>query len=364
MTPDPLQHEREHPGRMTGRPIVAMEPVAGDLRGAIRRALQASEFTRFVPKGSAVSLKVNLGWDMFIPGSITSPFFVEALIAEIRDHAGPIFMVEADQVLEDIESAFRRSGMADVCRRTGVTWVNMDRGESAPEDAPDNVVLKRPPVPKILRETVLVSVPVMKTHAKTVITGALKNQWGCLPKMRHEYHLVLDDAIADLNATLRPRFAIMDGTVGLQGNGPKSGSPRIADRVLASADLVALDTIHATTIGVDPARVRHLQTCSARGLGVSDIAKIEVRGLDPVKDRVAFLPAKHNAVSVVENLLRKSALKRLFFNTPIFDVCLWGAKNYYRIWTALHAERCWRGVLEHPFYGPLWKAALEAGRRS
>ena len=84
-----------------------------------------------------------------------------------------------------------------------------------------------------------------------------------------------------------------------------------------------------------------------------------MRGLDPVKDRVRFEPAKHNAVSLVENLLRKSALKRLFFNTPIFDVCLWGAKNYYRIWTRLHAERCWRVVLEHPFYGPLWKAALD-----
>ena len=340
-----------------------MEPVAGDLRGAIRRALAASEFERFVPKGSAVSLKVNLGWDLFIPGSITSPYFVEALIAEIRGHVGPIFMVESDQVLEDIESAFRRSGMAEVCRRTGVKWVNMDRGETVPIDAPDNVVLKTLPVPKILRETVLISVPVMKTHAKTVITGALKNQWGCLPKMRHEYHLVLDDAIADLNATLRPRFAIMDGTVGLQGNGPKSGSPRVADRVLASADLVALDTVHAATIGVDPAKVRHLQTCAARGLGVNDIGKIEVRGLDPLKDRVLFEPAKHNAVSLVENLLRKSALKRLFFNTPIFDVCLWGAKTYYRIWTRLHAERCWRGVLEHPFYGPLWKAALEDGAR-
>lgn len=335
-----------------------MQPVAGDLRAAIRRALDASEFARHVPRGADVSLKVNLGWDLFIPGSITSPFFVEALIAEIREHVGRIFMVESDQVLEDIERAFRRSGMAEVCRRTGVRWVNMERGEVVSVDAPENAVLKRLPVPRILRDTVLITVPVIKTHAKTVITGSLKNQWGCLPKMRHEYHLVLDDAIADLNATLKPRFAVMDATIGLQGNGPKSGSPRVADRVLASADLVALDTVHAATIGLDPATVRHLATCAARGLGVNQLAQIEVRGLDPVRDRVVFQPARHNAVSLVENLLRKSALKKLFFDTPVFDVCLWGAKNYYRIWTRLHAESCWRLVLAHPFYGPLWKAAL------
>ena len=347
----------------TEKPVVAVEPVAGDLRGAIRRSLEAAEFTRFVPKGTPVALKVNLGWDLFIPGSITSPFFVEALIAEIREHTGPLCLVEADQVLEDIERAFRRSGLAAVCRRTGIPFVNMERGAATIVEAADNAVLKSLPVPSILRESVLVTVPVLKTHAKTVITGALKNQWGCLPKMRHEYHLVLDEAIADLNATLRPRFAIMDGTVGLEGNGPKSGHPRVADRVLASADLVALDTVHAVTIGVDPASVRHLATSARRGLGVNDLARIEVRGLDPRQHRVPFALAHHNPVSLVENLLRKSVLKRLVFDTPVFDLCLLGAKGYYRLWTHLHAAAAWDEVLAHPFYGPLWKAALEDGRK-
>lgn len=345
------------------KPVVAVESVGGDLRGAIRRALEAAEFKRFVPKGTPVALKVNLGWDLFVPGSITSPFFVEALIAEIRDHTGPLCLVEADQVLEDIEKAYRRSGLGEVCRRTGVPFVNMERGESVRVAAPENAVLKNLPVPTVLRDNVLVTVPVLKTHAKTRISGALKNQWGCLPKMRHEYHLVLDDAIADLNATLRPRFAIMDATIGLEGNGPKSGHPRVADRVLASGDLVALDTVHAATIGIDPATVRHLATSARRGLGVNDLAGIEVRGLDPVLHRIPFTLAQHNAVSWVENLLRKSALKRLCFDTPVFDLCLKGAKSYYRLWTRLHGARCWNEVLAHPFYGPLWKAALEDGRR-
>jgi uncharacterized protein (DUF362 family) len=341
-------------------PIVALEAVAGDLRGAIRRALEAAEVGRFVPQGTDVSLKVNLGWDLFLPGSITAPFFAEALIEELRPRVGRIFVVESDQVLEDIERAFRRSGMAEVCARTGATWVNMERGESLVEDRPDNAVLKKMTVPRILRETALITVPVMKTHAKTVLTGSLKNQWGCLPKMRHEYHLVLDDALADLNATLKPAFSIMDATIGLEGNGPKSGHPRVADRVLASGDLVALDTIQALSMGIDPATVRHLATCAARGIGVNDPAQIEVRGLDPREDGVRFEPAHHNAVSAVENLLRKSFAKKLFFDTPIFDVCLWGAKNYYRIWTARNARRAWDEVLAHPFYGPLWRPVFDA----
>src|SRR6187549_356702 len=90
--------------------------------------------------------------------------------------------------------------------------------------------------------------------------------------MRHEYHLVLDDALADLNSAIRPALALMDGTVGLEGNGPKSGRSRIADRILCSGDPVALDTVQATVMGLDPATIRHLATCAARGIGTSDLA--------------------------------------------------------------------------------------------
>src|SRR6185295_3159400 len=184
--------------------VVGLEVVEGDVRGAVRRALDAAEWKRVVPRGAAIALKVNLGWDLFIPGSITSPLVAECLILEMREHVGKIYMVEAEQVLEDVEKAFHGSGMAAVCRRTGVEWINMSHAPTTLVETPGNVVLRRVDLPSILRETLLVTVPVMKTHAKTGISGALKNQWGCLSKMRHEYHLVLDDALADLNTIVRP----------------------------------------------------------------------------------------------------------------------------------------------------------------
>ncbi len=197
--------------------VVSIEPVKGDVPGAVRRALEGADWSRAIPKGADVSLKVNLGWDLFIPGSITSPLVAEALIGAIRDHVGTIYMVESDQVLEDVEKAFHESGMAEVCKRTGVRWVNMTRAATVPHDEPRNVVLKRIDVPQILKDTLLVTVPVMKTHAKTRLSGAIKNQWGCIGKMRHEYHLVLDDALADLNFVMRPALALMDATVALEG---------------------------------------------------------------------------------------------------------------------------------------------------
>jgi uncharacterized protein (DUF362 family) len=338
----------------SGRSVVGLEPVRGDVREAVRRALDAVEWRKVVPRGAPVALKVNLGWDLFIPGSITSPLVAESLILELQEHVGKLYMVEANQVLEDVESAYRRSGMAEVCRRTGVEWVNMSRAPTVPVSFPENVVLRKIEVPAILREALLISVPVMKTHAKTVISGALKNQWGCLPEMRHEYHLVLDDALADLNLALRPVLSLMDGTIGLEGNGPKSGRPRVADRILCSTDPVALDTIQAICMGLDPSTVIHLARCAERGIGTNQREQIDVRGLVPEEHQVAFKPPRHNTVSVVETLLRRSRVKRWVFNTPFFGLCLRGAKLYYKIWTAFNARRCWAIALDHPTYGPQW----------
>ena len=107
-------------------------------------------------------------------------------------------------------------------------------------------------------------------------------------------------------------------------------------------------------MGLDPAAVPHLTRCAERGIGVADRRRIEVRGLQPEDDPAAFLPARHNAVSLVETLLRRSLFKRMFFNTPLFRVCLVGAKLYYRAWTALHAAAHWRRIRSHPVYGAQW----------
>lgn len=337
------------------RAIVAVERVRGDVRGAVHRALEAAEWTRFVPRGADVALKVNLGWDLFIPGSITSPLVVESLICEIRDHVGRIYVVEADQVLEDIEKAFRESGMADVCRRTGAQWLNMSRAETVRVDAPENSVLKSFDAPRILRETVLITVPVMKTHGKTGITGALKNQFGCLSKARHGYHLVLDEVLADLNHSMRPTLAVMDATIGLEGNGPKSGRPRVADLILCSSDPVALDTIQALCMGLDPGGIGHLATCVARGVGIGDPQRIEVRGADPTRDGTRFAPARENLVASIETFLRRSPFARIVFDTALFDLCLFGAKQFYRGWAALRARSHWELARAHPIYGPQWR---------
>jgi len=196
---------------------------------------------------------------------------------------------------------------------------------------------------------------VMKTHDKTTITGPIKNQWGCLDKLRHQFHLVVNDALVDVNRVVTPRFAVLDATVGMEGDAPKSGRPRIVERVLASGDFVALDAIQAEIMGFDSAHIAHIVNCARQGLGIADLEQIEVLGEAYEALNLRFAPARHNFVSVIELALRKSFLRPLVFDTPLFHIYTNGAIVWYYIWYYLGRGRGLRdAILRDPKYGPQW----------
>ncbi len=325
---------------------------------AVRQAMELADWQAAIPRGADVALKPNLGWDLLLPGSTTSPWVLEGVVRTIRDWVGTIYVVESNQVVVDVEKAFRLSRIDRVCDEYGLRWTNMTDMPLVEVDLPNGRVLKKVLVPEVLLRTKLITIPVMKTHNKTTITGAIKNQWGCLPMFRHNYHLVLDAALADINSVSRPVFAVMDATVGLEGDSPKSGIPRVVDRILAAADAVALDAVAAKIMGFDPALIGHLSECVAAGLGTSDLKRIRVRGSDDLNLNLRFIPAAHNLVSRFELLLRRRAfLRPLFFDTPLFDVCCRLTVAYYDVWYSLLGigrRRCDK-ILSETAYGEQWR---------
>ena len=79
-----------------------------------------------------------------------------------------------------------------------------------------------------------------------------------------------------------------------------------------------------------------------------------MRSTVPLAPCTPFVPARHNVVSWLETVLRKSALKRLVFNTPLFYLPLAGAKLYYRLWAWARGGSAWDAVADHPRYGEAW----------
>ena len=332
-----------------------------DVRAAVAEAMELARWRDFVPQGAKVALKPNLCWDLALPGAQTSPWVFEGVVEVLFERTDDIVVVEADQVTVDGDKALERTGVGAVVRLHELPFVNMSKkGEFYRSKLPDAFVLEDIELPKVLEDRILITLPVLKTHGTTYITGALKNQWGCLRKLRHNFHLVVDEAIADLNTHLRPAFAVMDGTVGMEGSGPKTGSPKVADLVLASSDLVALDTVAARVMGFEPSRASHISLAARRGLGTSRAEEILLAG-DAFGEEgipeggLRFRPPSQNFMVKMEFWLRHSFLRKVAFETQFLSLLAFAAKMWNWLWYQTTGKKERRRILQETRYGAQWR---------
>jgi uncharacterized protein (DUF362 family) len=112
----------------------------------------------------------------------------------------------------------------------------------------------------------------------------MKNYFGLVPGSiygwpKNELHYIgIDTAIVELTKAFGPKsFAMVDGIVGMEGNGPIQGTRKQAGVLVMGSDLAAVDATCCRIMGIDPARVGYLQR-AADILGVTEESRIEQRG--------------------------------------------------------------------------------------
>lgn len=286
-------------------------------------ALAAVPWREALAGADRVLLKPNLGYDLPAPGATTAPAVLEAVVRYFVDHGLGVVIIEADQVLVDVERSARAAGVPDLVRRYGAQWVNLSKGRFERAVLEGARVLADVELPAILASAPLVTLPVMKTHAKTVVSGAIKNQWGLLPLDRHRYHPRVDEALLDLYRLAPPALTILDATVCMEGDGPKTGDPRRLDAIWASVDGFTLDCATTRHMGFGVDEVPHLSLIEE----VLGPTSVELVGELP--ECAPFARPSHNLVSLLETVLRDSPVAPLVFDTPLFRVACTGARTWY-----------------------------------
>jgi uncharacterized protein (DUF362 family) len=334
---------------------VAVVDVRGDVAAAVEQAMSLAQWTKAVPAGADVCLKPNLCWDYLMPGFQTTPWVLEAVIEIVRNHVGELVVVEADTSTTSADRGARSTGLLDVCRRHAIPFVNLSREPFVAVPISSGLHFQHQvELPEILTRTHLISLPVLKTHCLTGMTGAIKNQYGCLPLNRYLYHPILDRVLADLLSVLRPSFCLMDGTIGAEGDGPKEGEPRVADLLLASTDPVAMDAVAARVMGLDPDEIEHIQACARQGLGQADLKQISVVGRDIGDLNLRFRPARKNLVAIVDLAVRVPVIGPLIFDTPLIRLFRWGAQSNYLVWLALKGRHYRTRIRDNSWYAEQW----------
>jgi uncharacterized protein (DUF362 family)/Pyruvate/2-oxoacid:ferredoxin oxidoreductase delta subunit len=216
---------------------------------------------RFVAPGEHLLLKPNLLAADPPHKCVTTHPLVFKAVAQSLKAAGAKLSYGDSPALGSMERAAEKAGLAAVAAQLGI--------KAADFMSSRDVFFERGHQHKrfslaqgVLASDGVISLPKLKTHALERITGAVKNQFGCIAGMRKsEFHLKIPDAqvfakmLLDLNALIAPRLYIMDGIQAMEGNGPRGGRPRLLQVLLFADDPIALDATVCRIIGLDPAFV-------------------------------------------------------------------------------------------------------------
>ena len=298
---------------------------------ALRQALELiGGLPAFIRPGERVLLKISMLRAAPPEQAVTThPAFAVALAELVRE-------VGATPVIGDScggsayglsEKALIETGLAELARQHGIETVLFETAGTETVPVPGARYLSTINVSRAARQVdAIISVPKLKTHMETLMTGAVKNMLGCLPGAgKLIVHRTapspwdLGQALLDIYSVMRPRLCVMDAIIAMQGNGPSRGEPAAVGALLASADGVALDHVAARLIGYDPLRVPTITPAKERGLGENDAAAIEVRGDSIEQLRPVSFQLCSNTImrAVPPPLLR--LINRFFYVRPAWN---------------------------------------------
>jgi uncharacterized protein (DUF362 family) len=291
-----------------------------DLLPVIRDLFDQCQWRDLIPGGSSVVIKPNLCTERpeQIHTANTSIGVLRAVCEVLLERTSRITIVESDGARYPAESAFENNGVFALAAELGLKVMNLSKDELV--EMPDPRLKGFGMARTWLEADAFLSLPALKTHATTVFTGTLKNQWGCIPRFdRILLHKHLHELIGAINAIRPVTLALMDGLVGMQGRGPINGYPINLNVLVASRDPVALDATAMRLIGLEPNTSKHIVHAAEIGLGHLSIAKIDVHG--PFTElRTTVEPAIEDWAIKLMNQVARSPLitKHFLLNDTIF----------------------------------------------
>jgi uncharacterized protein (DUF362 family) len=163
--------------------------------------------------------------------------------------------------------------------------------------------LKELYMPKtVLGADLVVSMPKLKTHHWAGVTLSLKNMFGTVPGSCYGWpknilHWAgIDNAILDINAAVKPDFAIVDGIVAMEGNGPIQGTPKACGVLIFGDDPVAVDATCCRVMGLRPERIKYLASAGTM------LGHVNANKIQQVGENIAAVGSKFAVVKVFSSL--------------------------------------------------------------
>jgi uncharacterized protein (DUF362 family) len=263
------------PREMPAETFIARAPrYQMDLTSLILRSLKELGVTPREIRGKRILLKPNLVETRVGAEQInTHPLVVRAAV-EAFLHLGAARVLVAEGVghRRDTLLVLEESGLAEVLFEDRIPFVdlNYDTVFSVP-NTNRATRLATLTLPDTLKQVDwIVSLAKMKTHHWAGVTLSMKNLFGVMPGSYYGWpknvlhHAGIEGSIVDIAAALKPQLAIVDGIIGMEGDGPIMGSPKPVGVLVMGRNLPAVDATCARIMGINPHRIRYLAGASGR----------------------------------------------------------------------------------------------------
>lgn len=307
---------------------------SSNLEAVLREGLEEiGGMNKFVLPGQRVFLKVNLLMKKSPEEAVTThPAVVEAVVRLVQEAGGIPIIGDSPggpYTQKALKGIYARSGLLEVAERTGALL--NENVEQVTVPYPLGRTSKSLTVTKsIVDADVIIPISKLKTHAMMTFTGAVKILFGIIPGMlKAEYHLKMpniDDfasLLVDICDWANPSLSIMDGVVGMEGDGPSSGKPRHIGALLMSTDPFALDVAACNLIGLKPGFVPTIRAAQQRGF-VSSMEEVILKGdNDSIWNIRDFTLPKTAAVNFLDHLPIPDGLNKFIVGQvrpfPAFD---------------------------------------------
>lgn len=250
----------------------------------------------FMRKGDRVLLKPNLLYGKSPEKAVTThPTIVRGMIQIVREAGGIPFIGDSPSIRSLIKTA-EKAGIKEVAEEMKCPLVEFDKPVLPPKRG--GKIFKQLEIDRrVLEADVFINLPKWKTHAMMLLTLGVKNLFGCIPGPRKAlWHLragedrkVFAQILVDLYQIIQPSLTILDGILGMEGNGPNSGHPIQLGLILASGDALSLDQVACDLLGISRKSLLTNRVAFEQGMGKDGIDVVGER-LENIKITQFKLP--------------------------------------------------------------------------
>lgn len=269
----------------------------------VREAVQAclADFggaSALMTRGNRVTIKTNLLMAARPDTAVTThPSVIRALAEEFAAAGAKVTIADSPGGAYSESALVRTYATCGLAGLSDIATLNHDLSH---RDVRDEKLFGRRNVPiitPVLDADLVISAAKLKTHTFTGYTGAVKNMFGVIPGTSKAGYHAMFPHIADFSSFLvslceyvSPGFTIIDGIIGMEGNGPSGGSPKTANVLIGAVNPHAADLAGSYIMDFDPQKFPMLAEAMLRGYVPKDASELEMIGEDIALFRTFFEP--------------------------------------------------------------------------